>query len=324
MAQMPAAAQAGSPVQLSYVTMAHPDDEFPEWSLVTGSTGNYKVFIYMTRGEDTGACQTTSQSASNKAGPYWYQGPSSPVSQPNYGEINPEGTTNIWQGRLTDVCVAARIHGTLAFIESKARADASIPSGLDYRGTYIFGGNTVEGLPPRRADNGVYRESRSARVYNGSNGMGSVIFFDLGDNDLRRQEVKWAIESVQANKSLLGIPILADANAIAPYYNNYSYPNCKQYTHGDHGEVHGALWNYPNLMGGQPQYGRTCATDPDVNRTTNVPNPEYANTIAMSGNTRVGPLQTKYGWLVPNYWNPTEWTCSICVVGQGQSFWRKP
>lgn len=135
---VPVAPSDAAPVQISYIVAAHPDDEYSLWSLVTGSTGNYKVLIYLTQGEQTSACMSASETTSY--GPYWYQGPSSPVGQPNYGEINPRGTGTSWAGRWTTTCRDARRRGTQAFYNDKATTDSAIPSGFTTRGVYSFPG----------------------------------------------------------------------------------------------------------------------------------------------------------------------------------------
>jgi hypothetical protein len=310
-----------APVQISYITAAHPDDEFSLWSLVTGSTGNYKAMIYLTQGEQSSACQTAAEGATTGAGPYWYQGPTSPVLQPNYGEINPVGAT-LWAGRWTALCREGRRNSTMAWLDAKAASDGAIPNGFTLRGTYSFPGNTSAGLPPQRFDGtSVPIESRTATVYDVSNGMGKLIFFDLGDGDLTKEEARWALEAVRNNKATLGIPTtMPDTNAIAPYRHDGSYSNCATYDHPDHAAAHQALWNYDMING--KQYGRTCATDPDVFRTNSIPTAEYNATIAMSGTQRVGVLQTRYGWLEATYFD-NAYTCSTCLVTATQSFWGR-
>lgn len=74
-------AQAATPTQLSYVLFPHPDDEYEGWALIDNSTSNYKVFIMMTRGEETSGCLPASAGI---GGPHWYEGPNSPVGRPDY------------------------------------------------------------------------------------------------------------------------------------------------------------------------------------------------------------------------------------------------
>ncbi len=152
--------------------------------------------------------------------------------------------------------------------------------------------------------------------------MGKLIFFDLGDGDVTAEEVRWAVEAVRGNKSLLGIPTtMPETNAIAPFRHDGSIPNCAFYDHNDHKAVHVALWNYDLINGNQ--YGRTCDGDVDVFRTNTIPASEHSATIAMSLYQRVGPLQRRYGWMVQSYWDPFSWTCSTCQLTATQSFWKR-
>lgn len=73
------------------------------------------------------------------------------------------------------------------------------------------------------------------------------------------------------------------------------------------------------------QYGRTCSTDPDVaagGRTGVIPSAQQSDNIAMSGNTRVGPLQKIYAWLAQTYFYST-FTCTDCLFAQTQPFWSR-
>lgn len=85
---------AAAPSAISYIVSAHPDDEWATWGLVKGAANNYKVFVFLTQGEETTHCQTAaSQSGlalANRTGPYSYQGPDSPVGQPDYANTVPE------------------------------------------------------------------------------------------------------------------------------------------------------------------------------------------------------------------------------------------
>lgn len=53
----PAQATSYTPGSMSYVVIPHPDDEWQAWSLIERSSGNYKVFMLMTQGDQTGYCQ---------------------------------------------------------------------------------------------------------------------------------------------------------------------------------------------------------------------------------------------------------------------------
>ncbi len=309
--------------QNSYVAMPHPDDEWESWSLIYGSTSNYKVFIYMTQGEQSSACLRTNQTSS--AGPYWYQGPSSPVGQPNYGETLPAAPP--WStsgGQFSAACKTSRKVSTRQFLNDRASKDSAIPSFSSTESSAIcFSGNTLAGVPPRRDDAGTLITSNCATYFSSTNGYGKLIFFDLGDGDLTKEEVQWAITKVKSNKSSFGIPTLPDVNAIGAFRNSGVYSGCAVYNHADHVAIHQGLWNYDMDMG--RQYGRTCSTDPDVaagGRTGVIPSAQQSDNIAMSGNTRVGPLQKIYAWLASTYFDST-FTCTDCLFAQTQPFWSR-
>jgi hypothetical protein len=324
-----------APVQLSYVILPHEDDEWSTWSLVHGSTSNYKVFIYMTSGEQTGACNSTSNPS---GGPRWYQGPGSPVGQPNYSEIDPaqgqwnEATQAVPGGTWSAACSNARRLSTRNFLNDRAAQDGALPAGFPatHSLTTCFAGNTAAGVPPSRTDGGnlVTVGANCVRVYNATNGNGKLLFFDMGDGDLTKEEVLWAIQKVQANKTTLGIPNLPHLNAIGAFRNGVMGGTCEFYNHGDHLAVHQALWTYDMDIG--RQYGRTCAADPDSlpangGRTNTIPAATQSHNFSMSGATRVGPGERRYGWLTSTYWSDPAQnrTAPEQIFSQTQSFWGR-
>ena len=48
---------ATTKTQMSYIFIAHPDDEIASWSTIENSSGNYHVFVLLTRGGHTGHCE---------------------------------------------------------------------------------------------------------------------------------------------------------------------------------------------------------------------------------------------------------------------------
>jgi|JI9StandDraft_2_1071091.scaffolds.fasta_scaffold137145_2 hypothetical protein len=319
------AAQALGPVQISYVVSPHPDDEWSTWSLVDNSSDNYKVFIYMTRGEETGACRKINEAS---AGPYWYQGPASPVGQPNYGEIDPANSqwSNASGGRFSTNCTNARRAANRNFLNDRAAADPSLPGAFTSSTTGCFTGNTSAGLPPRREDNGVVTNQFCYVMYNAPNGLGKLIYLNLGDGDLLKEEVEWALLRVRNNKAALGIPNLPDVNAIGAFRNLLN-PSCMVYDHPDHRAVHDALWIYDMNIG--KQYGRTCSTDPDSappsGRTNTIPAAAQYWAFQMSGNTRVGLFERRYGWLTGSYWSDpvNSYVLPDYIFAPTQAFWSR-
>ncbi len=307
--------QGLSPTQLSYVVFPHPDDEYEGWALIDNSTSNYKVFLMMTRGEETAGCLPAS---AGTGGPFWYEGPNSPVGAPDYNERMP--TPYPWAGKWTNECKQARVESFRTFLEAMAASDASLPRSPTSRGRFCFSGTPGDGQAPTVVDNGVTRESRCADVW--SNSVGAIVVFDLGDGDLRPAEVIWALQQVRANKAQLGIPALPEWNVIGASYYNTQYPNCDTYAHTDHRAIHTALWN--TNVGAGPQWVRTCLSDPDLTATggriSSVSDATHARTFQMNGNIRLGPNPRIYGWLnVPNV-IPTQ---VDSLYGQKQGFWRR-
>lgn len=238
------------PRQVSYVVMPHPDDEWQSWALVDGSTSNYKVMILLTQGEQTQFC-----------------GPSK------------------WQQDCRD----RRVGSWLNFFTQMRATDPAIP------GDWEFKGQTAP-LPSRgyslTVDNGsgLVPADTSAKVWTDRGGMGAAIAFDLGDGDLTSQEVRWAIETVRDNRTLLGVnDTLPNWNILGTFYNAI-YPSCPLYPHPDHRAVHEALWNVN--FGMKYQSAASCATDPDGVRLTVAP--RRAVDAAWGGG---GAFATNYGWL---------------------------
>lgn len=314
-------AGAADPTQLNFVVMPHPDDEFSQWGMVGASAADYKVFLFMTRGEASGFCEASGGIPS-------YQGPGSPGgNQPDLWEINPLGTGQyLWWGKWDQQCIDARVASTVHFLNDKAASDPSLPSGFYHQANYsqLCTTNTVAGLAPQRDDNGQAIVSRGADVYTSANGKGKAIFFHLGDGDLKKEEVRWAIECVKSKLGTLGIPSLPYSKTVGSF-RNASYSNCRYYDHPDHAAVHAALWQWDMNVG--PQHARTCSTDPDasVSRTISVSEHNHALEVYPSPEYRIGKLQRNYGWLTASHWtNEPQIVCNPnCFFGSQQSFWRR-
>lgn len=297
-----------APTHVSMVVNPHLDDEMQVWSLVENSSSNYKVFVYLTRGEQTGYCVNSTYNT---------------AFRPDLGETQPVYTP---QGKWTDRCVESRINSTLNFLNNMGSIDSTIPSGFTRYG-YSTVSLPSNGVSISRDDNGTLLVDTTARVYNSTNGMGNAVVFNLGDGDLTQAEVDWAIRAVKNNPSLFGIP------AGIPFYNalgafaNSKYPNCNVYSHADHKSIHTALYNTDYGFTGY-QTAATCATDPDVARTKDV---SYASWDAAwrigANNQRIGFAQKNYGWLDSREsgWGVGYGTQqnSATPFMQRQSFWQR-
>lgn len=261
---------------------------------------NYKVIIYMTRGEQSDYCQTTGHSG--------YEGPSSPSSAELWGTQSARDRDEYWLGYWTTTCKNARIAGTLNFFSNRASYDASVPGGgFNELSPPTLTGNTLAGVAPRRYDSicncGTPITSRGVKVYDAVNGMGTLVFFDLGDQDVTKEEVQWAVQKVRLNRAAFGIPTnLGEYNAVGAYSHIGSSANCPSYPHNDHRAVHDALWQYDIFSA--PQHGNTCAGDPDLDsgRTKSLTSSEFASILEGSTTTRVGTFQRRYGWLLEGHW----------------------
>jgi hypothetical protein len=237
------------------------------WADYYGSEPAHKVFIYLTLGEQTGYCG------------------SSVGLEDNEGEAAP--TPSPWDGTGDDGkwgsdCEDARVNSTLTFLDYYANNYSEIADEFSYRDTYSL--SDTDPVNPCRSDlsddppaDGTsnsgsctsYGDADNVRVYNGTNGPTTLLFFNLGDGDVTEDEVVWAIRRVNENKFLFGIPDLTLWNMYGNF-SNMSYSSCTGYTYEDHKKVHNALWNTDFGVVGN-QYGATCSTDPDDSVTRSVP-----------------------------------------------------
>lgn len=322
----PALGQDAPPqTRLRYLVMPHPDDEASVWAHVVGSSSDHLVVVYATRGEETSGCRA----AAEGGGPHWFQGPASPVGQPDLGEVNPLGTgTGLWHGRWTETCRRARIASTLAFLDGEAAHDPALPGGFpsvdEPTSSHVMPGRTRGGALPGRVDNGVAVPTSEVLVYAAANGRGTVLFFDLGDGDTTPSEVEWAMRTVRTRADELGLPDLPDGPAIGAYRNGTPAWDCALYDHPDHRAVHVALdqWELVDA----PQLGRTCSHDPaaDPALTAVVPDDVFVGLaeVAEDGQ-RVGSFQRRYGWLAATEWS--EWfDVEDDLFSQVQHVWRRP
>lgn len=315
--------QPPSQVSATWLVMPHPDDETGVLSRVLARPDDHEVVVMMTHGEQSSACRT----AAEGAGPAWYQGPGSPVGQPDLGEVNPLGTgTNVWTGRWSPECRRARVASTLAFLEDRADADPTAPGGWPGADAPAverdLPGTTRSGVPPQRDDGGEVVESRRVRVWHASRGRGSLVFLDLGDGDLTAEEVAWGLRAVADAAPTLGIPDGDVGEALGAFRSDVDVGACHAYDHPDHRAVHVALatWDLVDA----PQLGRTCEEDPeaDPSLTARIPDDEYVRLTETDGDRRVGAVPRIYGWLAEDDWSAA--FLPGAMWAQQQWFWRGP
>lgn len=302
----PVNVMAAGPYNTSMIVMPHPDDEIEAWSLIENSPANYKVFVYLTQGEQTTYCE-----------PDLYQ----KSFEPHYGEVAPAATP---LGKWTNSCTTARISSTLGYMNKMAHYDETIPNGFslnDYTTVTLPNPNGYGHIDSTNNANPVISDG-TVRVYTGDNGYGKILFFNLGDGDLTQQEVEWAVSSVMANRSLFDLPSYPFYNAIGNFYNK-NYSNCAVYSHPDHLAVHKALY-YRNFGFTAYQTAATCETDPDTVRTRNVTWVPWSHAMLVRNDgTRYGYLQKYYGWLRYVEANPAGgWPYDGSLTTQNKTFMR--
>lgn len=318
----PAAAVA-APTEMQYSVSAHPDDEAAALAYVMGRPQTYWVWVIMTRGEQTDSCLPASevepagdpgpanatllegfgQGVPPAKGPYKFQGPGSPVGEPDRGERAPLGDP--WQGRGTVDCQRARVASWHWVLDDMAGIDAALPS------------FEVAGAPWRDdSHQGRFcRKKLCADVW--ATGEGARVAFDLPDSGfeiesatpLTAARITDALQRLRRNRRKWGLPTLPERGVLA---NAYHYggddPVCANvafYDHADHRAVQEAIYSTP--QGAGPQVGPACVRDPRVEAHPGpipVRDPAWAyqlNAIDPLTEQRQGPFVVNYGWLFPTY-----------------------
>lgn len=291
-----AAADAAGPNKMSYIVVPHPDDEAQAWSLIENSTGNYKVFIMLTRGEQTYYCN-------------W----------PGYEEGTGEQAPSPWpQGKWTPSCEQARMDSFFEFMAGMALTDSALPASFAYQG--VKGPFDAAGADICRLDGDGCAADLTAEVW--TSAMGAVVWFNLGDGDVTAEETAWAVRTVRDNRTALGInDALPNHNLIGASYWNGGYPGCSGYAHRDHRAVHEALWHIDFHVGYQAV--ASCAADPDVSRTEAVSLARFDDAFETSGGERIGHHTVHYGWLYhgrPGYYRG-DYDAQTALFHRHQHFW---
>ena len=311
---------SGGPNKMSYIVVPHPDDETQAWSLIEDSTGNYKVFIMLTRGEQSYYC-----------------------GSPGYDEGTGEAAPDPWpEGKWTPTCEQARMNSFFDFMAAMALTDDALPASFTYGG--VKGPFDALGTEVCRYDVGDCVADLGAEVW--TSPIAAVVWFNLGDGDVTTEEVEWAVTTVRDNRAELGInDSLRNHNLIgASYWNggpdggpgggadggsddgpdggaNGSYPDCSDYAHPDHGAVHKALWQTDFEVGYQAV--ATCATDPDVTRREEVSLAHFDDAFKTSGAMPLGAHPVHYGWLLdgnPGYYQG-DYDGQATDFHRHQTFW---
>ena len=299
--------EATNKQQIQYIVMAHPDDEVGSWAMVQRSSGNYPVFILLTRGEGTGYCETP------EAGyePSLADGSAS-------GEVAPSPMPT---GRHTLSCAQARVNSWHNFLDAQADFD----SYLERRSEMVSHGRKAalvaagDAVPVRHDGDRAFMTDyfdlwvgeRSARLV-----------FNLGDGDLEPEEAVWAVRTARRIRGSY-FPLTNEYGVIGASFYNSSYPDCAIYDHRDHRAVHVALWNTD--LGVKAQWGRTCASDPDAERTDTIDEDIFQTTFGVEADGyRSGTFQQHYGWLLTGSWPYAERDHhGFGNITRIQSHWRR-
>ena len=230
------------------IVMPHPDDEWQGWSKIA-QRPEFKVFIYATRGENTGRCE-----------------PGTIVRTTGIHLPSPQP-----EGRWTKSCEDARINSTLGFLHGMSESDPTIPGDLMYVGE--IGPLPANGKTICRTDSSETAcnttDTLSANVYADRLGRGILILFNLGDGDLKEEEIKWMLNAVKEMPELFGMSShTVFKEFVASSYYNDSFSSCFVYQHADHLALAKTVQN--NDFGMGDQFLSTCASNPDADMTMSV------------------------------------------------------
>jgi hypothetical protein len=257
-------------------------------------------------------------------GPYKYEGPDSPIGEPDEGERHPYGFP--WVGQNTKACADANI-ASLHWMLDDMHALYHTGTDMDVSGDPRADDDYV-GLrcPPASERRGRPDPTHCADVW--ANDEGARIVFHLVDSpyldgfspsafDL--QDVIDVIALARANRTSWGLPDLPELGAFTPagYCDRPDAPP----DNPDHKIVSDAV-RYGDL---RPNWGIACEGSTyyhGAERITLSQSPDSLlamNWIDPVTNRRVGPTNVDYGWLTPEYYydgcDPAINPCSFWQVG---------
>jgi len=298
-------ARTFEPSLLRYFVIPHADDEIESWALVEHDTTHYPVFILATRGEQTRYCDGSG-------------------FDPGTGERAPKPasfSTAPNNGRFSKHCTDQRVDAWGYFLDEMGKNKRSNIGAVRYIGE--FTGQVRQGDPvPQRCDSTSSRTENcrvSAKFEVWAGPHSARVVFDLGDGDLTKEEVVWAVRTVQRHKHLFAVQ--REDDIVAAGYANGNPLFGLPYLHGDHKAIHEALFHTDLGLPG-PQWGRTSFGDPDAVLNLNVSPALYNDVFRVEGDKRVGPHTVAYGWLADPYYRGCE-KGYTCVFSRNQKFWRR-
>jgi hypothetical protein len=176
-------------------------------------------------------------------------------------------------------------------------------------------------------------EADDVRIWKGSSGYTTVLFFNLGDGDLSIKEVEWALRRISDSASSLQLPALIRQLVVAPFANT-SYTGCADYTQPDHRAVH--VGAYSIDISSVEQVGSTCDTDPEADQVQIVPTTDWNYLFKSNSSTTAYSYHDRhYGWLLTGLWSfpYTSGKCTVtddhwageenCVFSRIQNYWSQ-
>lgn len=297
-----------------WVLVPHPDDEAQAWSLVERTPDVHKVFVVLTRGEQSAYCDE----------PAWDVGT---------GELRPVP----WPlGRWSPECEQARIGAFFGFMGQIGAHDDGLPTeyeSLGVMGPFPAPQTAVcrhDSLPldiqapdSASAGSGCIAD-RTALAW--TSRLATVIWFNLGDGDLTDTEAVWATRVALEEREAFGLdPALPDIGIVgASFWNGAGHHDCDDYAHPDHGAVQTALM--VTHFGAGWQAAASCASDPRATLEATVSHDGFLDVFASVSGTRIGAHPVNYGWLsdaLPHGHHPSDYHEQHANFHRHQHFWVK-
>lgn len=342
-----------------YIVAAHPDDETTSWSYLEQlPKDTYTVFTMLTKGEGTESCLTPEESYNrpgsdalpageletfvrrvlgpaapptvpwgsdeDSTGAYKYEGPNSPVDEPDKGERHPLGYP--WVGTGTEACKDARVASFHWFLDEQFHNDGiGTDLGIendpelddDYKGTFCPPGHQGQGK-------GQPIEKRIGCAQVWADELGARIFFDFGNPAysfpfpqpaFTTEMVTAALQTVRANRAEWGMPVLPEEGVLSPaaYPDGESCPT-HPWLGPDHGVVNEAIRHHDQ---GLPLRAGIMACETDaiadgapVRKLIQAPSSLVLwSLMNPATGERLGAAIRNYGWLFPDY---GFFGCDVC------------
>lgn len=280
----------------------HADDEFQFWALAEQRPDDFKIFVTLTRGEETKFCE-----------PEVYV----TALQESLGEAAPSAAPD---GRWGENCERARIESALRYFEAMSESDGTIPG--DFQLPEVFYLDTVH-AELCRMDGEVENcgvNVAEVLVFHDTEGRGAVVFFNLGDGDLNTDRIAMAVGQLLEQRNEWSLrPDLPVSGLFGAYAHRGSVYPCFDYPHPDHLAVHDALWSIDFKSG--VQVSATCTLDPARTLTRLVSKESTRASFELgTDGRRLGAHERFYGWLHTETY-PVSTLSERSLFHRVQSFW---